>query len=225
MSNNPDEHNYRRHLKSTSEELFRHGYLTLLGLGQAVAFHLLSEKFFHLYESGALNFYIIIFSLATVMALIHTWNEYFMVLSLFRWIPTLIDAMIPFAIFIAEVFLAKNINDPFIWLIAMGAYVFFAVTGYIYMAKHSKKYPENNIPLNLSRKRTKKVKITLLLISFFSFLIAFSGYFNIINFNENTMTILGVSYFLILTIFSIDTYLFWNMILRFIRDDKGEDKL
>ena len=223
MSNNPDENNYRRHLKSTSEELFRHGYLTLLGLGQAVAFHLLAENVFHLYELKHLTFCDIIFSITTILALIHTWNEYFMVLSLFRWIPTLIDSVVPFAIFVTEVFLAKSINDPLVWIIAMGAYVFFALTGYVYMVKQCKKYPENNIGLNLSGARTNKVKIILSIISFISFLMALLFYYKIINLNEDVITILAISYFLILISFSVDSYLFWNKIIKFIRNDKGAD--
>ena len=142
-----------------------------------------------------------------------------MVLSLFQWTPTIIDAIVPFLIFTSEVFLAKNIDKPTIWCFAMAAFVLFAFSGYFYMNIQSSKYRENTEGIILSKKRNQLVYIVLLLIFVFSISLGlFLKYFPSKAIANNCCYL----YLLIVLGFTIHTYFYWDS--KIIKQITNRDK-
>src|SRR3954471_1448812 len=90
-------------LVARTKDLHTHTYLTLLSIGQAVALTFLWEEVFRGTENSifnpalSLNAWLLIFQ--TLMVVILVWADYFQIIAAFTWIPSLLDAIIPFGLF------------------------------------------------------------------------------------------------------------------------------
>src|SRR5438309_10419560 len=119
-----------RNVVNRTRDLHTHSYLTLLSIGQAVALSFLWEEVFKGTAASVfnpdltLNSWLLI--IETLFVLILVWSDYFQIIAAFTWIPSLLDAVIPFGIFTSQVFLAKTIMHP--------AYWFFSFTGFFLFA-------------------------------------------------------------------------------------------
>jgi len=149
----------KRSFQHRMKELHTHSYLTLLSIGQAVAFHLLVE---HVYEANVLyglshnnvtswvNF---LLALETFAILILVWNDYYMLVSCFSWVPSIIDPALMFCVFASEVCLVKTLDHPEQWFQSVTAFFVVGVLAFTNTMKQSGKRPENDVMLALNRKR------------------------------------------------------------------------
>lgn len=157
----------RKQMQRKIKELHTHSYLTLLSIGQAVSFHILSEEIAYnetkMFVPLSLNFPFCpwLLSLETFIILILVWNDFFMVISVYTWIPSLLDATILFSLFATEVFMAKTIMYPQNWLIAVTVFLFFCLMAFANTLNQSKKVPENEVQVKMTIKR---IRLSMLMI-------------------------------------------------------------
>jgi hypothetical protein len=167
MNDSLKEENARRHLQRRVKELHTHSYLTLLSIGQAVSFHLLAAEISARRECMfvALGSHFPwmpwILSLQTFILLILVWNDFFMVISAYTWIPSLQDATILFSLFACEVFMAKSIMNVEYWLISLIFFLLFSNLAFANTITQSRKKEENMI---LLQKHLKRIKVSMKMI-------------------------------------------------------------
>lgn len=174
----------RKNLQKRIKELHTHSYLTLLSIGQAVSFHLLCENIERnkdcMFFPGSAKFLFVpwLLSIETFIVLILVWNDFFMVISLFTWTPSLLDAAILFSLFASEVGMAKTIAEPKSWLLFLILFLIFALVAFSYTYFQSKRREENRILFDMARKRvTLSMKMIASLIASLLIIIALSHFF------------------------------------------------
>lgn len=75
--------------------------------------------------------------ISTCISIILIWNEYRMGSTVLRWIPNIIDVLIPFALVFGQVLIISNITTPDIWFLAFGLLFFFGLFAYLNMYQKS----------------------------------------------------------------------------------------
>jgi hypothetical protein len=156
-----DKNTIRVELKAKVKELHTHSYLTLLSIGQAVSFHLLAENIsdnsniMFPHQISQVHWISWLLAIETFLALILVWNDFFMVVSIFTWIPSLLDATILFLLFASEVCMAKTITDPNNWLISLIFFLFLSLAAFGNTYYQSSRRIENLTLFELSRGRMK----------------------------------------------------------------------
>jgi hypothetical protein len=223
MHNRSEEQEFRSHLKKSARDLYPHAYLALLGLGQAVTFHLLCEDFSHLKIHDPLYITSVLLSIETLFLLILVWNDYFMVITLFNWIPSLADAALPFMLFGAEVAMAKTIHMPLYWNISCAVFGFIGFLAFQNTIYKCKLYPENRLPFVLFKNRMNWAQIILsfIMLSSITAMIVYWQYPNVASSWAVYFAIFSV---LVTTLFAIHTVIAWNKVILFIRDKRSISK-
>jgi len=118
-------------------------YLTLTSIIQAGVLGYLASyvdtKFNHL---GVIQWILII---NTFLLLVAGWNEYMMGATAFIWMPTLLDAIIPFALGAAELYSIHFIlNDQPQWFLGVGITSLVSYFAFLNMFHKAKKNPDDN---------------------------------------------------------------------------------
>jgi len=101
------------------ENSFSIGYLTLVSIIEAGAFGFLATLIDRLTSRGTKLDSITLPSWLLVaeafFIIVAIWNEYFMGVTVFNWIPTLVDAIIPFTLATVQLFLTLSIERGIRW--------------------------------------------------------------------------------------------------------------
>jgi hypothetical protein len=217
MTSHSSEEVTRKHLQRKVRELHTHSYLTLLSIGQAVSFHLLAEEIsdhrscMFVPLGPEFPFFTWILAFETFVLLILVWNDFFMVISTYSWIPSLADATILFCLFATEVFMAKSIASMEGWLIASMFFMIFSLLAFFNTLKQSKKRPENMLLLKMTIGRIRMaVKMIAGLMVSLSFLLLLAQMFK-------WLYKLGVLFSCIITVlFVINRVRSWRRTKKFI---------
>lgn len=117
-------------------------YLILISIVQGV---ILGYFFKILGEPIKFNSYNWVFAFITLLIIILVWHEYVNGMSIFGWVLTVVDSIIPFLMGIAEWLLISKINDAegdkfFFYLFVL---MIIACIPYANMLKQAKKEPDN----------------------------------------------------------------------------------
>jgi hypothetical protein len=100
----------KHRLLSRIEESFHGGYLTLMSIIQGVAFGFLVQQWPAQKDPFEPHQWILFFITAGFIAL--AWQEYLIGASMFAWVPTVIDALVPFGLGLVEAIVAASIRLP-----------------------------------------------------------------------------------------------------------------
>lgn len=130
---------------------FSSAYLTLISIIQGAAFAYLAgfgvANYTHFKTPVAW-----ILTCASFVVIVLAWNEYLMGALAFVWIPTIIDALIPFALGVTEVLLISAIaDDPQTWLGFLAIFAMAGILAYVnqYLCASAKRYqPQNDAAIS-----------------------------------------------------------------------------
>jgi len=87
---------------------------------------------------------------ATFLAIVAIWNEYRMGATMFFWVPTLLDALIPFAFGGFQFLLVRNIIYPDAWFWSIAGFNLLGVLAYENMYRRAKgEFKQNHVLLSL----------------------------------------------------------------------------
>jgi hypothetical protein len=114
-------------------ESFAPSYLTLVSIIEGVLLGLTIELIATGYVVLDLSDPAILLVLNNVLLIAIVWNEYRMGSSMFRWVPSLPDAMIPFMIGGFQAALLLTLNRPVVWLAWLAGFFAAAVIAYCNM--------------------------------------------------------------------------------------------
>lgn len=132
-------------------ESFAPTYLTLISIIEGVLlgfmFELLSEgrPTLHLRDPAAL------LVLNNVLFIIMVWNEYRMGAFMFRWIPSIFDAIIPFSLGGVQAALILTVANPVAWLSWLVAFYLVAAIAFENMYRSSSSEGRNALVLESNR--------------------------------------------------------------------------
>lgn len=130
---------------------FAPSYLTLISIIQGVLlgvmFQLLSESplVLHADRSAA----VCVANNVVIIALV--WNEYRMGSSMYRWVPSLIDAVIPFAVGGFQAALILTIGRPLAWLGWLATFYLAGVAAFENMYRRSAEEQRNAFVIERNR--------------------------------------------------------------------------
>jgi hypothetical protein len=126
-------------------------YLTLISIIQGVllglTFQLLFERWPELRADGPVL--VLLFNNLVLIALV--WNEYRMGSYMFRWVPYLLDAVIPFAVGGLQAGLILAIGSPLAWLGWLATFYLAAVVAFENMYRRSAEEQRNAFVLERNR--------------------------------------------------------------------------
>jgi len=132
-------------------ESFAPTYLTLISIIEGVLlgfmFELLSEgrPILHLEDPAAL------LVLNNVLLIIAVWNEYRMGASMFRWVPSISDAIIPFWLGAIQAALILTVTTPMAWIAWLVPFYLTAALAYENMYRQSATEGRNALVLECNR--------------------------------------------------------------------------
>ena len=207
-----------RNVVSRTRDLHTHSYLTLLSIGQAVALTFLFEEVFrgtdHSVFNPNLSFNSWLLIVETLLVIVLVWADYFQIISAFTWIPSLLDAIIPFGLFTTEVFLAKTIMHPGYWFFSFAAFFLFCLLAYVNTLSQIKRRSENKKAIEILYKRfsfsAKFVAINMFSSAAMAMLLIFTSYL----FLPVTFTIVVL---LVTAFFIYKTVIAWRKFKLFLR--------
>lgn len=117
-------------------------YLTLISIIQACV---LQYLIFTIDEHWlGIDLIKILVIITTFLMIISTWNEYVMGSIVFRWIPSLKDAFIPFILGISEWVVIRNIFlSIYLWFYSLALFCFIGWLAFSNMFKNASRHQEN----------------------------------------------------------------------------------
>ncbi|MFN8287675.1 MAG: hypothetical protein U0V74_13015 [Chitinophagales bacterium] len=160
MGQHNEEERIRKETYGRMKELHTHSFLTLLSIGQGVAFHMLVEVVHHACENNANLSVVLPQAIFVLLVLILIWNDFYMVVASFTWIPTLRDALVLFSLFSSEVFMVKTI-DTNLWFFSLTVLLFFSLLAFTNTYFHAKNRKENHLMMKIFSKRMRLSMISL----------------------------------------------------------------
>ena len=215
-----------RNVVSRTRDLHTHSYLTLLSIGQAVALTFLFEEVFERTEHSVFNpnltfnSWLLIFE--TFILIVLVWADYFQIIAAFTWIPSLLDAIIPFGLFTTQVFLAKTVMHPEYWFFSLAAFFLFGVLAYVNTLSQIKRRAENKKAIEILYKRfsfsAKFVAINMFSSTAIAILLLFNPYVLL-------TVIFSIVVLLVTAFFIYKTVIAWRKFKLFIElhlDDDNE---
>lgn len=107
-------------------------YLSLMSIVQGVAFGFLALQVYQNFRNYGLVAWIL--TITTFLLIILTWNEYIIGITIFKWVPNLIDASIPFLFSTSEIWLAATIKEKYQeWYLAFFIFCIVALIAFCNM--------------------------------------------------------------------------------------------
>lgn len=132
-------------------ESFAPSYLTLISIIEGVLLGLM----FELVAEGHLRLQLddpaVLLVFNNIIMIVLVWNEYRMGSSMFRWVPSLLDAVIPFMVGGLQAALILTISYPRAWLASLGTFYLAAVIAYRNMYRRSAEEERNAFVLERNR--------------------------------------------------------------------------
>ena len=132
-------------------ESFAPTYLTLISIIEGVllglTFELVSEG--RATAGGNPLSWLLVFNNVVYIALV--WNEYRMGASMFRWIPSLLDAVIPFTLGALQAILILTTSRPLAWLACLAFTYLAATIAYENMYRRAAEEQRNGLVLTHNR--------------------------------------------------------------------------
>jgi hypothetical protein len=216
-----------RNVVSRTRDLHTHSYLTLLSIGQAVALTFLFEEVFKGTEHSvfnpdlSFNSWLLIFETLTVIVMV--WADYFQIIAAFTWIPSLLDAIIPFGLFTTEVFLSKTVMHPAHWFFSFAGFFLFAFLAYINTISQIKRRSENQKAIQILYKRfsfsVKFVAVNMVVCIIMAILLLFAPYL----FKLNLTVIFTIVVLFATAFFIYKTVTAWQKFKLFIEDHLADE--
>jgi len=132
-------------------ESFSPTYLTLISIIEGVLlgleFELLSEgrPELHLLDPATL------LVVNNILVIVLVWNEYRMGACMFRWVPSILDAVIPFSIGGIQAALILTVSNPAIWLAWLAGFYAGGIVAFENMYRRSQAEARNALVLEHNR--------------------------------------------------------------------------
>lgn len=96
---------------------FSSATLTILSIIQGVSLSILANNIYTAYGNSKSDYSFFLYSALSFSILIVIWYEYLWITIILRWIPTWMDAVIPFVLGAIEISLTFFITNPRFWLV------------------------------------------------------------------------------------------------------------
>jgi hypothetical protein len=216
-----EEDSERRKLLFSLENAFSISYVTLISIIQGGAFGYWVDVLDRMTDQGRnltnINFESWLLILLAFILIVTVWNEYMMGATIFNWIPSLMDALIPFIIGVTEILVILSIEHSIRWgIISMGMFYFTAFVGFENMYRRADKAGGNYYKLkhiHFYRYFTSSASalMSILLLSIGIFILPKVD--NNSNLHLYTLLFTMISVILML----IRAIMYWNHIVKFAR--------
>lgn len=132
-------------------ESFAPSYLTLISIIQGVLLGLMFELVAEGHVRLGLRDPAILLVLNDIVMIMLVWNEYRMGSSMFRWVPSLLDAVIPFMVGGFQAALILTIAHPRAWLGCLATFYLAGIVAYRNMYRRSAEEERNAFVLERNR--------------------------------------------------------------------------
>jgi len=132
-------------------ESFAPSYLTLISIIEGVLLALMFELIAEGHVVLRVTDPSILLVLNNIIIIALVWNEYRMGSSMFRWVPSLLDAVIPFTVGGLQAALILKTADPGAWLAYLGTFYLAGVIAFHNMYRRSAEEERNAFVLERNR--------------------------------------------------------------------------
>ncbi len=132
-------------------ESFAPSYLTLISIIEGVLLALMFELVAEGHVSLRLQDPAILLVLNNLILIVLVWNEYRMGSSMFRWVPSLLDAVIPFMVGGFQAALILTISHPRAWLASLATFYIGGIFAFLNMYRRSAEEERNAFVLERNR--------------------------------------------------------------------------
>lgn len=218
-----------KHLSERVSGAFSSAYLTLISIIQGAAFAYLAgfgvANYSHFKTPIA---WILVCTSFVIIVL--GWNEYLMGALAFVWIPTLLDAVIPFGLGVIEVLLITAIaDDPQTWLAFLTLFALAGVIAYanLYGSANAPRYKQENAAAFSALGRWPLITIVWSVVSVFAFCALFlTAHFNPSLLDDHgfgTSMALSLVALTWVTLFFVRGWWYWARISRKVSATLGWD--
>ncbi len=184
-------------------------YLTIMSIIQGVALSFFTFIVVNQYQEFTITVWLLV--VCTFLILILTWFEYIIDISIFVWLHGLLDSIIPFSLFIAEIMLIYTMSATNgYWYFSMSVFCLVALFAFINMYYKASHEVENNGLIEWLGK-WKGATLLYLIISLVLFIILWK-FWSV----ERAPYISSFTLFLII-VFAVREKLYWAKVLQYAK--------
>ncbi len=194
------------------KDQFAPAYLTLTSIIQGVALSFLASRVEAAYtQFDAMDW---LLTIATFVTILVVWQEYVMQVLTFVWIPTLLDALVPFAFLAGELFLAHFVyHDQRNWLLTLGLLFIVGAVAQVVTTAQARAFVEENrdvarvLELH-SRYRAISVGVSIVLI------LSLWALYDVLHLGQIRLVI-ALIVLIVVGMFVLNTVPYWNQVLAY----------
>lgn len=208
--------NYISSNRDKKEELYKKitnknssAYLTLMSIVQGVALSYFASHMDRSYQSFTFADYLL--SISVFMILILTWFEYYMGGTMFIWVHRLMDSIIPFTLFVAEILLIRELgSNNSNWFYVMAFFCFGSIIAFKNMYHQAIVIKENKYMIDWLDKHLK-IPFIYLVISFVLF-IGFGSFWS----PDHHLLLSIITFFFVIG-FGVRAVIYWEHVIRYTK--------
>jgi hypothetical protein len=195
---------------------FAPAYLTLTSIIQGVALSVLAARVEATYTQFDATDWLV--TSATFLAFVTLWHEYLMQSLAFVWIPTLLDALVPFAFLAGELFMAHFVYHGLRgWLLAFGLTFVVGGASVLLLLRQTRRLGEENRDLVSALRPHRRMRAVLSAVTIVASLGGWALY-DVLRLGQAALIIALLAAVLIL-VFLGSTVPYWNGVLAYTRGE------
>jgi hypothetical protein len=157
-------------------------------------------------------------TIATFLAFVTLWHEYLMQALAFVWIPTLLDALVPFAFLAGELFMAHLVYHGLRgWLLAFGLTFVVGGASVLLLLRQTRQLGEENRDLVGALRPHRRMRAALSAVTIVASLGGWALY-DVLRLGQATAAVALLAAVLIL-VFLGSTVPYWNRVLAYTRGE------
>jgi hypothetical protein len=195
---------------------FAPAYLTLTSIIQGVALSALvirvegnSDHF------GPANW---LLAAATLLTFLLVWHEYLMQALAYIWMPTLLDSAIPFALLVAELFMAHFVyGDQRAWLLAAGIGFSFGLAAYALRRSQTYRHQQENVGVVGAITGLASLRLAFSVVPAALFLLAWALY-DVLGLGQAPVAVAAIAT-LVVVVVLLGTVPYWQRVLAYARSE------
>jgi hypothetical protein len=195
-------------------DLFAPTYLTLISIIQGVALAFLAQRI----EATGPHFDASdwLLTSATFLLYLVVWQEYVMQILAFVWVPTLLDAAVPFAFLAGELFLAYFVDhDPRAWLLTLGLLGVVGTLAHVLTLAQTRAFEDENRDVARAVSAPRMARAAVLGLSTAGCL-ALWAFYDVVSI-PHLRLIVGMGALLAVGVFVASTIPYWNRVVAYAR--------
>ena len=200
------------------KDQFAPAYLTLTSIIQGVALSFLASRVEATYTQFEVTDWLL--TIATFVTGLVVWQEYVMQVLAFVWVPTLLDALVPFAFLACELFLSHFVyHDLRNWLLTFSLIGIVGAMSQVVTITQTRTFVEENRDMVRAIKLHGRYRGIFVGVSI-GISLSLWALYNVLHLGQIRLVI-ALIVLIVVGMFVLNTVPYWNQVLAYARGERS----